>query len=167
VKAETFLEKTLEKDPLHADALYNLGKVAVEMNDYSSARKYFEESLQYKPGQDDAYFGIGLVYYHEGQYKDAQENFSKAQNSFRVAHEAVYYLGQTEEKLGDNVLAEAFYRQSIQLKPDFGLPHLALGDLLRQKGRMMEARIEYQKAAIQQEYPDVAKMAEDRLSQLQ
>ena len=167
VKAETFLEKTLEKDPYHADALYNLGKVAIEMNDYPTARKYFEESLKYKPGQDDAYFGIGLVYYHQQQYKDAQLYFVKAQSSFKVAHEAAFYLGQTEEKLGDDGSAEAFYRQAIQLKPNFGLPHLALGDLLKEKGRLMEARTEYQKAAIQQEYPEVAKVAEDRLAQLQ
>jgi len=167
VKAETFLEKTLEKDPFHADALYNLGKVAVELNDYSTARKYFEESLKYKPGQDDAYFGIGLVYYHQQQYKDAQLYFVKAQSSFKVAHEAAFYLGQTEEKLGDDGSAEAFYRQAIQLKPNFGMPHLALGDLLKGKGRLMEARMEYQKAAIQQEFPEVAKVAETRLAQLQ
>lgn len=167
VKAETFLEKTLEKDPTHADALYNMGKVAIEMNDYSTARKYFEESLKYKPGQDDAYFGIGLVYYHQQQYKDAQLYFVKAQSSFKVADEAAFYLGQTEEKMGDAESAEAFYRQSIQLKPSFGMPHLALGDLLKNKGQLMEARMEYQKAAIQQEYPEVAKVAEDRLAQLQ
>ena len=166
-KAQTYLERTLEKDPTHADALYNLGKVAVEMDDYPAAEKYFEESLKYKPGQDDAFFGMGLVHFHEGQYKDAQLDFVKAQSSFRVAHEAVYYLGQTEEKLGDTASAEAFYRQSIQIKPNFGYPHLALGDLLKQKGQVMEARMEYQKAAVQQEYPEIAKLAEERLAQLQ
>ena len=144
-----------------------MGKVAVEMNDYSAARKFFEESLKYKPGQDDAYFGIGLVQYHEGQFKEAQMNFVKAQSSFKVAHEATYYLGQTEEKLGDADSAESFYRQSIQIQPNFGLSHLALGDLLKQKGRLLEARSEYQKAAVQLEYPAVAKAAEERLSSLQ
>ncbi|HTC21285.1 MAG TPA: tetratricopeptide repeat protein, partial [bacterium] len=130
-------------------------------------QKYFEESLKYKPGQEDAYFGMGLVQYHQGQYKEAQLYFVKAQNGFKVAHEALYYLGLTEEKLGDPDSAEAFYRQSIQLSPGFGLTHLALGDLLKQKNRLLEARVEYQKAALEKEYPGVAKAAEDRLAQLQ
>ncbi|HUO58672.1 MAG TPA: tetratricopeptide repeat protein [bacterium] len=166
-RAQSLLEKTLEKDPAHADALYNLGKVAVELGDYSAAQRYFEESLKYKPGQDDAYFGMGLVHYHQGQYKEAQLDFVKAQTGYRVAHEATYYLGQTEEKLGDPASAEAFYRQSIQLQPGFGLPHLALGDLLKQKGRLMEARTEYQKAALQREYPAVSQAAEQRMGELQ
>ena len=166
-RAQSFLEKTLEKDPAHADALYNLGKVAVELGDYSAARRYFEESLKYKPGQDDAYFGMGLVHYHQGQYKEAQLDFVKAQTGYRVAPEATYYLGQTEEKLGDPASAEAFYRQSIQLQQGFGLPHLALGDLLKQKGRLLEARSEYQKAALQREYPAVAQVAEQRMNELQ
>jgi tetratricopeptide (TPR) repeat protein len=137
------------------------------MGDYSAAQKYFEESLKYKPGQDDAYFGMGLVYFHQGQYKDAQLYFVKAQGSFKVAHEAAFYLGQTEEKLGDNASAEVFYKQSIQIKPGFGFSHLALGDLLKQQGRLIEARSEYEKAAIQQEYTEIAKAAEDRLNNLQ
>ncbi|HVZ80857.1 MAG TPA: tetratricopeptide repeat protein [bacterium] len=165
-RAQSLLEKTLEKDPNHADALYNLGKVAVEMDDYGSAQRYFDLSLKAKPGQGDAYFGMGLVQFHEGHYKDAQLQFVKAQNDYQVGHEALYYLGRTEEKLGDAASAEAFYRQSLERHPSFGLAHLTLGDLLRSNGRMLEARQEYQKASLQREYPEIAKAADAKLSEM-
>jgi hypothetical protein len=36
---------------------------------------------------------------------------------------------------------------------------------LKQKGRLMEARLEYQKASLQREYPEISKTAETRLSE--
>ncbi|HEY5037496.1 MAG TPA: tetratricopeptide repeat protein, partial [bacterium] len=163
-KAQALLEKALEKNPTHANAIYNLGKVAIEMGDDGGARKYFEESLKLVPDQADAYFGIGLVYFHENQYQKAAEYFEKAQISPNVEHEVVYYLGRIEEKTGNNASAERLYRRSVELRPGFGYPHLALGDLFRAGGRNDEARLEYQKAAIQREYPAIAKEAEERLS---
>jgi Tfp pilus assembly protein PilF len=36
-------------DPKSVGVLVNLGKVSVEMKDFSSARKYFEEALKLEP----------------------------------------------------------------------------------------------------------------------
>jgi tetratricopeptide (TPR) repeat protein len=48
-KAREQLERAHQINPKSVGALMNLGKVSVEMKDFSSARKYFEEALQLEP----------------------------------------------------------------------------------------------------------------------
>ena|GEM_PF-2342852 len=167
VKARKWLEAALEKNPSHADALYNLGKVSIETEDYDGAMKYFQESLNFNPNQSDAYFGIGLVHLKQGRFAEAKEYFQKAQADARMAPEAVYYLGQVQEKLGHPEEAEEYYRQSIRLKPSLGFPHLALGDLLKQRGMVQEAKMEYLMASQQKEFPGLAQVADNRLKELE
>ena len=162
--AQEAFEKALEKNPHHADALYNLGKVAVETGQNGAALKYFQESLDLKPYQSDALFGMGLMRFKMGQYEEAATQFKRAQEDWKVGCESAYYLGRTYEKLGDPGSAEMSYRRSLRGCPDFGPTHLFLGDLLASRGRTSEARAEYQSAAAQTEYPEVAKMGRDRLA---
>ena len=167
VKARKWLEAALEKNPAHSDALYNLGKVSIETEDYDGAMKYFQESLNFNPNQADAYFGIGLVHLKQGRFAEAKEYFQKAQEDSRMAPEAIYYLGQVQEKLGHPEEAEEYYRQSIRLKPSLGFPHLALGDLLKQRGMVQDAKAEYIMASDQKEYPGLAQEAASRLKDLE
>jgi tetratricopeptide (TPR) repeat protein len=48
-KAREQLEKAHQLNPKSVGALMNLGKISVEMKDFSSARKYFEEALKLEP----------------------------------------------------------------------------------------------------------------------
>ncbi len=165
-KAQVLLEKALEKNPNHAGALYNLGKIAIETNEEEMALKFFQESLKYSPNRGDAIFGIGLVYFHQRHYLKAKESFVKSQEDPKIQAEATYYLGQILEKQGDKAAAADLYRLAITMKPNLGFPHLALGNLLKEGGQMNQARLEFQKAVIQTEYPAVAKKAEEQLAEL-
>ena len=48
-KAREQLEKARQINPKSVGALMNLGKVSVEMKDFSGARKYYEEALKLEP----------------------------------------------------------------------------------------------------------------------
>lgn len=48
-KARESLEKAHQLNPKSVGALMNLGKVSVEMKDFSGARKYYEEALKLEP----------------------------------------------------------------------------------------------------------------------
>jgi tetratricopeptide (TPR) repeat protein len=53
-KAHELLAKALEADPKSVGVLFGLGKISIEMNDSSSARKYFEEVLKLEPNSAEA-----------------------------------------------------------------------------------------------------------------
>lgn len=78
-------------------------------------------------------FAAGLTAFDKGDYASARTDFEAAAKSNPNDHEALWNLGQTCEKLGDNPAAAAAYRSEIAVKPDADhataeLAHLYVGD---------------------------------------
>lgn len=57
-----------------------------------------------------------------------------------------YNLGIVRERQGDVQMAEAAYREILQLQPDYGKAHNSLGTLLRKRGDIAGALEEYEAA---------------------
>lgn len=74
---ETF-NKILSKDSNNLTALYYLGSIAQEKNDYEDAKKRFQAYLNVDPKNSEVLTLLGVAYYKSGNKEGAKEQWQKA-----------------------------------------------------------------------------------------
>lgn len=77
-KALESYDKSLKRDPGHADSAYNSGLILFETNQIDEARARFERALALKPEDPAVLEMIGRCYIHQGRFEAAIEYLEKA-----------------------------------------------------------------------------------------
>ena len=81
---------------------------------YGQALSSYEQALQKDPQNTKAIFGAGAAAYHLKEYQQAQKSFEAvAQEHTELGHDALFNLGNTYYRAGQNEQAIAAYRQAI------------------------------------------------------
>lgn len=113
-------------------ALYNLGSVNVSLLDYAAAAQAYDRAfLAYAQLPDDGLRPFRMVwyqtgpyfaYYYTGRYQDvldlANTTFATIQERL-VLEESLYWRGMAKVALGDTSGAEADFRKSLEIHPNF------------------------------------------------
>ncbi|HEY8038384.1 MAG TPA: tetratricopeptide repeat protein [Polyangiaceae bacterium] len=81
----------------------------------------------------------GIKAFDAGNFADARTSFEAATKKDPKNYEAFFNLGQACEKLGDKPAAEAAYRSSVALKPEFDTAVAALSSLMLDAQRIDDA----------------------------
>jgi tetratricopeptide (TPR) repeat protein len=89
-----------------------------------------------------AVFGMGIRQYRNGlpDFASQMENLA---NAIPDCWTAEFMAGTHSKGLGELHMAEGFYRQAIQSRPDLAIGHLFLADILYKQDRIVESLEQY------------------------
>ena len=69
--------RALAIHPMHGDALYGLGCLAVNQGNFREGGRLFAQALEAQPGHTEALFGLATAQMHLGRSPEARENLEK------------------------------------------------------------------------------------------
>lgn len=111
--------KALEINSSNADALYNLGLVYIELNDFDNGIDCFEQIVSKDENDSNSYFNLGLCYFKKENFVKAIENF---QNTIDINDNDVYahfYIGNILFEMGVFEEAKEEFNRVIEISPDY------------------------------------------------
>ena len=121
-EAEKSFRKAVEIDPTEIDARYQLGRYARQRGQFPEAIEHFGVVVteNEKHSSSEIWREVGATYLGAGMLEEAREALEKYVERRAFDPEALYYLGETYEKLGRTREAkEMFDRclESVQTMP--------------------------------------------------
>lgn len=72
-KAIDYLTKSLQINPRHFEAHYNLANVYSDLGNFLLAKTHYEVAIEVEPGFSNSYYNLGLVFISLKEYKKAIE----------------------------------------------------------------------------------------------
>ena len=100
-------------------ANYEMGLLQIRAEQIDSGLVYFERAVRNIPNYVDAWINLALAYDHKTMYADALNAFKKAAD-LNPENPLIYYnCGLTLGKIGKLDEAALFFRQALDLDPDF------------------------------------------------
>ncbi|MEE9147823.1 MAG: tetratricopeptide repeat protein, partial [Candidatus Tectomicrobia bacterium] len=133
-------------DPQAPEAVYRLGKNALEAKRYEAAITHFQQALRRRSDLIDALQGLGLAYAAQGKTAEAEAQFHQVirlEPNFAEAHT---HLGKIYLRSGRLPQALATYRTVITLEPDRPQGYHNLGTVLAAQGDMDAAVQQFRQA---------------------
>lgn len=133
IKAEKYhealsnLQKAVEKNPLYAEAYFQIGFCNNKLGNYPEAMKAYRRALRIKPDYLIVYFNMGTLCNKLKRFKEAVKFFNKIVENKPEYAEAFCNLGTAYLGLGNNQDAIVAFEQAIQIKPNFADAHFNLG----------------------------------------
>jgi len=73
--AEHYYARRLEKEPMHVEAMRNLGYCLFKMGELDRARKSWESLLSLRPRDNHALLYVGLIHAYQGSTKQAVDTW--------------------------------------------------------------------------------------------
>jgi protein O-GlcNAc transferase len=137
--AERLYRDLLRIDPLHADALSNLGAILVRRSQFEEAIDCYRAAIQINPRHTGALFNLGNVYRRLSRLDAAAESYQTLANMPQPPKGLFYNLGLTLLGLGRCGEAETAFCTALRAEPDNPefLHHLGL--VVARLGRLDEA----------------------------
>jgi tetratricopeptide (TPR) repeat protein len=115
--AITLLGRSLELQPMHFEATYNLGACLFQLGQPEPARNRFERALLIKPGNREALFSLATVLMDMNQL-DAAKRFLQQLTDIDPGHiDAHLALATIQQTLGSPEDASRCYRQALEYHP--------------------------------------------------
>ncbi len=139
--AEASFKAALDLDPKSERALIGNGELLYVAGRYSEAIARYKVAREVNAASIPATVGIAKSLLKLERANDAQTELATAAKTSK--HPLIgYWLGQTQEALGDRKAAEATYRDAIKgapSHPDAVMVYVALSSLLGSRGEQEEA----------------------------
>lgn len=125
--AKDLYEYILLKQPIHASALYSLGILAAEQQQWDSAIAWIQKALTIEPNSAVFHHHLANIFKNSGNPESALSHYRTAlywSPQYAEAHNNLASLLYKQNKLME---AGKHYAQAIQLKPDYLEAHFNLG----------------------------------------
>jgi tetratricopeptide (TPR) repeat protein len=101
-KAETILQKAVNKNDKDAEAAYTLGRTYLELENEKSAIPQFQKAITIEPSRNEWMYELGLIYYNQNDYKNALKYFNMAGDSgYNKSNDFYENLGFAQLYTGD------------------------------------------------------------------
>ncbi len=146
-QAETYLGKTLAKNPADAEANYFLGLVKYKQNQNAEAAKIFEQNINAHPETAENYYYLAAVYDRLNRADDSVNQYKKALKVNPNYAEAWFDLGVIYYNQANYSEAAIAYGEAIRANNDFAAAHANLASAMRQLKNYEQANAEYAAAA--------------------
>jgi len=91
-----------------------LGTINMKIQKYAEAKRIFEELNNRFPDDSNSYYNLGILSFAQQKYDSALTYFKTAVK-MDGNKDAMLYAGLTEERLGNNEKALAYYRRRVRL----------------------------------------------------
>ncbi|MEZ4380597.1 MAG: tetratricopeptide repeat protein [Nannocystaceae bacterium] len=162
--AQDVLGRALERAQLESDAFdaytralkldgglrhprSRLARMAIEREDWTTARRSAQSLLALDPERAEAHFLAGLVELKAGRYDDARARFDGAIAAADGDYaEAWYNLGLLERKVGEHEAAIAAYERALSQRPRYLAAINNLGLVYSDLGRHDDAEAQFRRA---------------------
>lgn len=115
---EATLQRALEVDPSHVDALKLLSSLLVAAGREKEAKVYMDRLPEGEVLFADAYLNLGIDYYNNGELDEALAEFDRVVARFPENADAYYYRGLVLVNKKENDRAAADFQKAIELSPD-------------------------------------------------
>lgn len=145
-EARMLMERVVQLEPAHAEALSQLGQICGLMGDHLAARSYLEKAVECEPDLLDAEFSLGVEYCVTGRYDDAIARFDKLLKYLPDLPVLYRWKGNALGELGRNQEALQEYESAIRLLPEYSEALVSLGSLLIKEGRLDESEGYFKRA---------------------
>jgi predicted O-linked N-acetylglucosamine transferase (SPINDLY family) len=131
--------ETLREEPLHANAIYLLGVLALDAGKAEEALLHFHHAATLRPDSANFQNALGEAYRGIGRHGEAIVHFHEALALDPALASAHNGLGQVLLDRGAAAEAEASFRAALAVNPRFERAHLNLGRCLIMRGDLAGA----------------------------
>ncbi len=149
-KAEEHLRRIVERAPLNAEALTDLGQCLVRRGEYAQAEAHLEKVLAVdatsRAGKEhlrevraNAMYYLAVAHTEQGRPAEAEAALRDALRLAPELPEAHYNLGALLLESGRSEEGEGHLREAIRLEPEMAAAHYNLGVALFYQARLDEA----------------------------
>ncbi len=121
-------------------ALYNLGLVALENEEYEDAIAYFKNALRIRKDASDTYYYLAEAYLGLGETDAAKDQLLIALEFDPNYPEAHFLMGEIYLSEGDEAKASEEFRKAADLAPDVDIPIEALNGMGTAEERIARAK---------------------------
>jgi len=116
--AAKLLVASLERDPDHAEAHFNLGTVFRDLGQRKEAEASYRRGLALKPGSVEGYNNLGTLLEDMGRYDDAEASYRQAISMAPLLAHPYSNLGVLLKEAGKISEAISELRRAVALKSD-------------------------------------------------
>jgi predicted O-linked N-acetylglucosamine transferase (SPINDLY family) len=117
LQAENLYRETIQYNPYHADAYYNLGIILQSRAGIHGAISCYETAVQLNPDLTDAYYNLGIAYAKIFEYKKASAYYMEAIKKNPSDFEAFSNLAGILCEQGKWNESEACFRKALEIYP--------------------------------------------------
>lgn len=118
-----FLQQQQPGNP-YAHVLY--GDLAMQLEDYTQAKKHYDRAIQSDRKPASAYFGLGYLYETQGQWEQAQSHYKLAVERSPWNQSYLNNLATVSRKLGHYEESIKNYEKILKLDRDYLLANLEI-----------------------------------------
>ena len=146
--AKQSYQRVLSIEPTSRQALLHLGMIETKLGNQAAAVSHHLSLIQYEPDFMDTYVQLANLYERAGDLEAAEHALTLG-----IQHEPTWapgYLwrGKIYRKQKRSSMAEADFRQAIQLAPDVPFPKEALASLLAEENRALAEALTLAETAV-------------------
>ncbi len=117
-RAQKYLEKVVELDPMNIEPLFLLASVYNRQRNYQKAASTYKKVIELDNTRDDAHYQLGIVYLRLRKYQDAIPPLQSAVELNLDNKEAYYYTGNAYKELKELTKAVEAYENYLDLEPE-------------------------------------------------
>jgi tetratricopeptide (TPR) repeat protein len=145
-KSEALYRQVLGLQPRHAEALHQLGLLAIQVGRYEVARDFLERSLALDATHPAVFNNFGEANRLAGRLEEAIEAFRQAVKIDPRCFQAFNNLGLALAAKGEVEQAMTAYRRALEIEPGYAVAHSNVGVVLAAQGRMAESIAAHRRA---------------------
>jgi len=148
--------KYLDEEPFSDSAWYNLGIIYNKLESYDKAMEAYDYALAINSQNTFAIFNKGNILSNLERYSDAIPVYHEYLENEPDSFEAMTYLAECYEKVGEVIMARKYYQEAIELAPEFADPWFGLGVIALNTGNTDDSLIFFRKAVrLDDENPEI------------
>lgn len=139
-KTVEFLKKAIERKPLNDEGYFLLGKMYMELGEFSKGEILLEKAIKKRIASSKIYFILGLIYEEQDKFKDAEEMLIRALEINPADTQAYLALGMMYLEKEEYDKSEEILKKGIVIKPHAWELYLMLAMIYRKKGEFDKLR---------------------------
>ena len=139
-EAVKFWEKSLEIDPTQFDAWRNMGRIALEKEQFDQAVEYLRKALEIRADTADLRSDIAKALMDSGKYAEAITELQDEIKIFPSSFTACFQLAEAYRQQKEYDKAIEHYEQTIRLEPEHGHAHYGLAMVYTRMGQRDNAQ---------------------------
>ena len=112
--------RALDRSPRNVDALLNAGYASIKVGDLEAAMGYFGRAEEAAPGDARVKQAQATVFLRSGRPVEALDLFAQAEIAGTSQRTILSDRGLAYDMVGDQVRAQAYYREALREKPGDG-----------------------------------------------
>jgi len=144
--AKPLAKRLIQQKPDCAMGYKKMGKIALELKDYSQAIINCRKAIELDPFDVASYNHLGLTFKAQGKFDEAIKNYRQALEVKPDSADVYTNMGRTFAMQGKMNDAANCFLQALQIRPDYTSARNNLGNVFISQGKVTEALNCYRQA---------------------